>query len=152
MVASLAGYDSVNFFYKGLIWLLLAIVAEVPTSVRLVITLATFLFAHSYFMSQTLMILNLNGKFHSFQFTVTNTGVDWAPFILITSVSQPCTSLFSTSGRKVGLFPYALLQQMPQTPTMIIVTIAATRIYRSLISFGPSEMYGVPTYHFYDCD
>ena len=30
------------FVSKGLIWLLLAIVAEVPTSVRLVITLATF--------------------------------------------------------------------------------------------------------------
>jgi len=59
---------------QGLIWLLLAIVAEVPTS--------------------TLMILNLNVS----------------------------------------------LNLMPQTPTMIIVTIAATRIYRSLISFGPSEI------------
>ena len=30
--------------------------------------------------------------------------------------------------------------QMPQTPTLIIVTIAATRLYRSLINFGSSEM------------
>lgn len=68
-----------------------------------------------------------------------------------TSVAQPCTSLVSTSGWKVGLFPHARLQQMPQTPTMIIVTIAATRIYRSLISFGPFEMYGgVTPYHFSD--
>ena len=30
--------------------------------------------------------------------------------------------------------------QMPQMPSMIVVTIAATRIYRSLINFASSDM------------
>ena len=47
---------------KGLIWLLVATVAEVPTTVRLG-SFSPLLFADSLFISQVLLFLNLNGLY-----------------------------------------------------------------------------------------
>ena len=48
------------FVRKGLIWLLLATVAEVPSAVRLAILFHLFLLLIA---PQTFMLLNLNGEF-----------------------------------------------------------------------------------------
>ena len=51
------------FVYKGIVWLLLATVAELPPTVRLGILLASLIFAHGYFVPQVFIFLNLNGIF-----------------------------------------------------------------------------------------
>lgn len=51
--------------YKGVIWLLLATVAEVPPTVCLDILLAPLVFAHRPYLPQVSIFLNLNGiRFH----------------------------------------------------------------------------------------
>jgi hypothetical protein len=52
----------VIFVHKGLIWFVLATVAEVPPTVRLDILLAAY-FPHRDFVPQTFIYLNLNGIF-----------------------------------------------------------------------------------------
>ena len=56
-----------------------------------------------------------------------------------TSASQPRTFLFATSEGDIDSLRYSTTQ-LPQTPSMIIVTIAATRMYRALINLFSSEM------------
>ena len=88
-------------------------------------------------MSQTLILLNLNSNFlfpiihHRRVLIEPYFGKLPVPLNLV----GPCLLLvgdidslrFSTT-------------QLPQTPSMIIVTIAATRMYRSLINLFSSEM------------
>ena len=65
MVAVLSDWvllTNVMFVLKGIIWILLAVAAEVPAAVRLCI-LSAFRFAHHYLTSQVLVFLNLNGMF-----------------------------------------------------------------------------------------
>jgi hypothetical protein len=63
-------FTDVNSFRKGLIWLLIATCAEVPSTVRLDAFFCEiprlFFFAHGYFASQVLMFLDLNGSFSFF--------------------------------------------------------------------------------------
>ena len=54
---------NVMFVLKGIIWILLAVAAEVPAAVRLCTLFAPLVFAHRYFTSQVLIFLNLNGMF-----------------------------------------------------------------------------------------
>jgi hypothetical protein len=69
VVAVLAGCEPPNPLIsipvrKGLIWLLFATVAEVPSTVILAICFAPFHFSHHYFtLLQVLVLLNLNGRF-----------------------------------------------------------------------------------------
>jgi len=51
------------FVLKGIIWILLAVAAEVPAVVHLYILFTPLVFAHRYFTSQVLIFLNLNGMF-----------------------------------------------------------------------------------------
>jgi hypothetical protein len=60
---------------QGLLWLLIATIAEVPSTVRLGYSFALFLFAHRNFSPQVLMILNLNGSL-SFSPIYQKTGID----------------------------------------------------------------------------
>ena len=85
------------------------------------------------------MILNLNGsRFYSLQSTQKllieiYSGKLPAAFDLVSFV-------FYKRGDEPILIETCSTTQLPQTPSMIIVTIAATRIYRSLINICSSEM------------
>ena len=60
------------------------------------------------------------------------------------SASQSCTSFLATCGDECGLsYRFVTLsatKQIAQDEGMVIVTIAATRLYRSLINIYSSDM------------
>ena len=57
------------------------------------------------------------------------------------STPQPCTFLFAASGEGYVVdFSYGSTTQMFQNPCMIVLAIAATRMYRSLATFGSTDM------------
>lgn len=86
------------------------------------------------------MILNLNGGFSSASIRQRKVFIELYSGETI-RVSRPRTSLFALNGLELG---YRFLNtssttQMTQTPSMTIVTIAATRLYRSLTNIYSSD-------------
>ena len=79
--------------HKGVIWLLVATIAEVPPAVSGQ-TCVPLLFAHRDIMSKVFLSLNLNSRFTLFFIYYVN--ADWTPNIR--SV-QPCAFLFFYSCR-----------------------------------------------------
>jgi hypothetical protein len=121
---------------QGLIWILIAAISEIPTVVRLAFLLnRSFLFI----MSQVFMILDLNGIFHS---------RNHRGQVLIelysdktASAPQSRTFLLAASGEGyVTDFLCVSTTQMFQNPCMIVLAIAATRMYRSLAKFCSTDM------------
>ena len=104
---------------------------------------ALSLHAHRHFISQVLVILNLNGKFSFAPIHQTRVLIELYSGETI-SVSQLRTSLFTSSGEGEGLGCRFLIApsttQIAQTPGMITVTIAATRLHRSLTNVYSSDM------------
>ena len=89
------------------------------------------------------MILNMNGKISFAPIHQTRILIELYSGEII-SPSQPRTSLFASRGEGLG---YRFLDTPSTTQTvetaMIIMTIAATRLYRSLTNIYSSDMQGI---------
>jgi hypothetical protein len=101
VLAVFAGYSTkstdVNLCSQGLIWLLLATVAEVPPTVRLVVLLRTSFSLIAISRLQVLIILNLNGRFSFPPIHQRRVLIEVYSGETI-SASQPCTPLFAACG------------------------------------------------------
>lgn len=86
--------------HQGLIWLLIATVAEVPPVVRLAILLdrSPLLLAHSYSTSQVFVFLNLNGRI-LFSRIHQQRVVDRTLSDKTIRAPRHCTPLFATIGK-----------------------------------------------------
>ena len=71
---------------KGIIWLLLAFVIQVPQLVRLGVFLVPIIVSHRRFASQVLIFLNLNGTF-SFSFQLIDD--EYLPNSILDKISDP---------------------------------------------------------------
>ena len=97
-------------------------------------------YAHRYFTSQVFVILDLNGRS---SFAPTDQRRVLIKFYSgeTISASQPSTSLFASSGEGLA---YRFLNTPSTTQAaetaMITMTIASTRLYRSLINIYSSDM------------
>ena len=131
---------------KGVLWLLLATVAEVPPAVcsSLAFPLAHLLFAHRHVTSQVFIVLNLNGTVFSSTSTK-DSGLN--PMFCFKSQSHSISYVLDCHDAGNTLIPFT--SQICQLPSVITMTIGATRMYRSLADFASSstEMYQVTSYH-----
>jgi hypothetical protein len=85
------------------------------------------------------MILDLNGRFSFPPIHRRRVLIELYSGETI-SVSQPRTSLFASSGESGYQFLNpSSTTQIDQTPGMIVMTIAATRVYRSLTTIYSSN-------------
>jgi hypothetical protein len=123
---------------EGIIWISLSIVFGIPPVVSLTpSSLVPLLFAHDI-APQLFLILNLNGKFYSLQFT----GDQKSTFLeLSEAFNLVCHGSSFLQVEKPRRFLMRSAIQMFQVPAMTAVTISATRIYRSLTHFS-SDAYG----------
>ena len=71
---------------KGIIWLLLAFVIQIPQMVRSGVFLEPIIVSHRRFASQVFIFLNLNGAF-SFSFQLI--GDDYLPNSILDKISDP---------------------------------------------------------------
>ena len=125
------------FVCKGLIWLLVATAAEVPSTVRLPIILRPLSLLMAILYSQLFMFLSLNGlffvPFNSSRWLLIELYSRKPPLAEPLTIVRPC---LLRVGCDVIDFLCISTRQMLLLPSNIMVTAAATRMYRHLVEFG----------------
>ena len=141
MVAVLAGCGTpeltdVNFCSSGSHLAFACHHRRGPSSSPSGYSLGPFLFSHHYSTSQVLMLLNLNGKFLIPR--IYRPQLNSIPINLPVPLNQ-VSSCLRTMGYIIDFLRLSTTQIF-QNPCMIVVTIAATGMYRSLVNFDSSRM------------
>lgn len=102
---------------------------------------ALLLYAHRPFMLQVFICLNMNGT-ASLLCWLFAKHVDW---VQLCSKFQTHLTWYVSVCYEWRKFPTSFTTQMFQVPSLIAMSIAATRMHRSLIDFGSSDKYHLLT-------
>jgi hypothetical protein len=127
---------------QGVIWFLIAAVAEVPPAVRYYWSLDA-----SHFWSSLFCVAGVpyfGHEWYLFSLLLPLRMLTWLACTRNSRCAQRCTFFLSVSGEAVPVSHTVThpATQMFQIPALIVLTIAATRMYRSLINFS-SDTYGL---------